>query len=105
MHMHNSDSYGIIAVERLSSGQHFIHHGSDGINIAFSVCNASTCLFGTDIMNASYSLIGSGFTVFSCKFCNSEIHYLDSAVGEHHNILRFYITVNDTLIVSVLKRS
>ncbi len=105
VHMHNSDSNRVIAVERLLSAEHLIHHSADRVDIALSVCNVASCLLRADIVNASDSLIGSSSSLFTGELCDAEVHDLDSAVAEHHYILRLYITVNYALIMSVLERT
>ena len=105
MHVHNCNSNGVIAVESLSSGEHFVHHSAYGVDIALCVSNVSACLFRADIVNASDSLIGSCLSFFTGELCNAEVHDLDSTVSEHHDVLRLDITVNYTLVVSMLQSS
>ena len=103
VHMHNCDSNGVIAVERLLACEHLVHHCADGVDIALCVGNAAACLLGTDIVNASDSLIGSCLAFLTGELCNAEVHDLDSAVSEHHDVLWLDITVNYALVVSVLE--
>ena len=56
-------------------------------------------------MNRTDSLIRKSFAVYTRKTCDTKIHDLDGAVGKQHYILRFDITVNDSLIMCMLKRS
>ena len=103
VHMHNCDSNGVIAVEGLSSREHLIHHSSHGVDIALCVGNIAACLLGADIVNASDGLIGSGLAFLTGELGDTEVHDLDSAVSEHHDVLGLDIAVNDALIVSVLE--
>ena len=101
--MHNCDSNGVIAVKGLSSREHLIHHSAYGIDIALCVGNASACLLGADIVNASDGLIGSSLALLTGELGNAEIHDLYSAVCEHHYVLRLDVAVNNALVVSVLQ--
>ena len=103
MHMHYRDRNRIIAVESLSTREHLIHHCADRVDIASCVGNVSACLLGTDIVNASDSLIGSSLALLASELGNTEVHDLDSSVCEHHNVLRLDIAVNNALVMSVLK--
>ena len=103
MHMHNCDSNGVIAVERLSSGEHLIHHSAYRVNIALGVCDVSACLFGADVMYASDGLVGSSLALLTGELGDAEVHDLDSAVSEHHDVLRLDVPVDDALVMSVLE--
>ena len=104
MHMHNCNRNRIISIKRFLTCQHLIKHNSYGVKIAFSVSNISPCLFRTYIVNSTYSLVGRSFSLFTGKFCNTEIHDLNSTVCKHHYILRLDIPVYNTSFMSMLKR-
>ena len=101
--MHNGDSHRIITVERLLAGKHLVHHCAYRVYVALLIGNCAACLLRADVVNAADRLIRSRFSLFTSKLGNAEIHYLDSSVVEHHNILRLYVSVNYTLSVSVLE--
>ena len=105
LHMHHGNAHGVIRIKRLLSGHHLIEHDADGIQIAFCIRCAASRLLRADIVNGSDRLIRTGFPVLARKLGNAEVHHLDCAVTQHHNILRLDISVDNALTVCVLERT
>ena len=102
LELHNSYGYCTLSLKRKLAGKHFVKHNTYRINISLFVGLFSPCLLGADVMNRAYSLIGYGALVATCKTGDTEVGNLNCTVRQNHDILRLNVTVNDTLIVSVL---
>ena len=103
LQLHYSNRNGTFRLEGQLTRKHFVKHNAYRINIGLFVCALSPCLLGADVMNRTDSLIGYGTLLAPCKAGNAEIGHLNSAVGQHHYVLRLYVSVHNALIVRVLE--
>ena len=60
-------------------------------------------LFRADVMNRADGLVADGLALCAGEACDAEVHHLDGAICQQHNVLRLDVAVNDALGVGVLQ--
>ena len=102
--MHERDRNRCVAVKGLLAGEHFIESHADGIDVAALVGDVAARLLRADVMHRTNGLFGHCFVVLAVEARNAEIHDLDRAVAQQHDVAGLYVTVYDPAVVRVLKR-
>ena len=103
LHLHDRDGNGVVRDKRKLARQHFIQHDADGINIRLVVDVAAPRLLRRDIMHRADRFVGHRLRFGLREARDAEIHHLDAAVLEHHDILGLDVAVDDTALVRVLQ--
>ena len=101
--MHHGDGNGVIGIKGLLTGEHLVEHHADRIDVALFVGIVAACLLRADIMHGADRLIGLCAVVLAGKLRNAEVHDLDRAVGEQHDVLRLDVAVYDAAVMRVLE--
>ena len=105
LNLHECDGNGAVCVKREFARQHFIKNDARRIDVAAFVGGSALCLFGADVMNRAYRLVGNGYRAVILNMRDTEIHDFDGLVAIHQNdVLRFYVTVNNAAFVGVFER-
>ena len=104
LELHNRNGNGAVRLERKLTGQHFIHHNADGINIRLIVGDFTARLFGADVMDRTDGAFSHGSCVAARKPRNAEVADFNRAVLQKHDILRLNVAVDNAFIVRVLQR-
>ena len=104
IHLHQGYGYGAVRIKGKTGTSHLVHKHTQRVQIAAGVDGMSAGLLGADIVYGTDGLIGhrNGFCIG--QLGNAEVHHLNQAVLQKHNVLRLDVAVNDALGMSVFQR-
>ena len=104
--IHRRDDIVAIVAERQRSGENFVHHDADGIEIAAYVGRFAQKTLGRKIRDRADDLSGArGLRHFAGAAGETEIGELRVlAVFDDHDVRRLDVAVDDPLRVRVLER-
>ena len=104
VYMFKRDAYVRLSVERHDARDHFVERDPDGINVRALVGKAASRLLGRQIMHRT-GAVSSGFSrPFRHGAGNSEVCEFYPAFVGYKYILRFYVSVYDTVAVGAVDR-
>ena len=103
VYLHHGNRHRAVSHKRQLAGHHFIKHYADRIDIRRIGSFLASRLLGADIVNRADSLVRYCNGRHIRRFCDAEISDLDLTVVQKHYILRFNITVDNTLAVCMFK--
>ena len=101
--MLNGNGHRGFAVVGGLSGEHFIHHNAQRIEVRPGIHLGALGLLRRDIVDRAQRLPGQGI-LGGIQPCNTKIGYLDAAVLENHNVVGLDIPVDNAPAVGVLQR-
>ena len=104
LELHDGDGNSAVRLERQLTCEHFIHHYADGINIRLIVSDFTARLFGADVMYGADGAFGHGARIPARETRNAEITDLNGTVLQEHDVLGLNVTVDDALVMRMLKR-
>ena len=101
--LHNGDGNRPVAVKGQLAGQHLVQHNADRVDVGAGIGALALGLLGADIMHRADRLVADGLALRAGEAGNAEVHHLDGAVRQQHNVLRLDVAVDDALGVGVLQ--
>ncbi len=92
---------GAVTVKGTRPVAHFVHHDAQRVDIRGGAEVLTTGLLGADVVGGSQHVVvlRGGFGARDAK-----VHHLDVAVGQHHDVLRLNVAVDDLVLVGDRKR-
>jgi len=103
VHDLEEDLRNAAAVERLGSGEHFIHDDAHGKLVGTPIQVAALHLLGGHVAHRPHHHAGPGHGGGG-HLGDAEIDYLDGAVLEQKDVSRLHVTVDDAAPVGVVQR-
>ena len=94
--------HGGFPVVGRAAGHHFVHDNGQRIDIGTVVGMAALGLLRRDVMDASQCFLRQGVALAHDPG-NAEVHHLDGAVFQHHDVMGLDVPVDDPPTVGVLQ--
>ena len=92
------DLHGLLALERLLTGKHFVDHDADGVDITTRVGNTASDELWRKVCDRTEQ--GSACRrVGGCRARETEVADLDAAVVGEKHVLWLEVSVNDSRLV------
>ena len=101
--LHDGDGHGAVTVKRQTAGEHFIQHNTDRVDVGAGIGAFSLGLLRADIVYRADSLVADGLALRAGEARNAEVHHLDGAVRQQHDVLRLDIAVDNALGMCMLQ--
>ena len=92
------DLHGLLALERLLTGQHLEHHDADRVDVAAGVGDAAGDEFGGEVRDRAEQR-RARCRIRRCRPRQPEVTDLDATVVRQQHVLRFEITMDDAGLV------
>ena len=99
----DGDADGGVAVKGQGAREHFIEHDAHGVDVRLLVGVLAARLLGADIVDRADGLVGHGDGFKLGDAGDAEVHDLDGAVAEDHDVLRLDVTVDDAALMRMLQ--
>ena len=100
--MLNGNRHGGFPVVGRAAGHHFVHDHGQRINVGTVVGMAALGLLRGDVMDASQCFLRQGVALAHDPG-NAEVHHLDGAVFQHHDVMGLDVPVDNPPAVGVLQ--
>ena len=94
--------HGGFPVVGRAAGHHLVHDHGQRIDVGTVVSVAALGLLRGDVVDASQGFLRQGVTLAHDPG-NAEVHHLDGAVFQHHNVMWLDVPVDDPPAVGVLQ--
>ena len=96
--MFHCNCNGCFSIKGHTSCYHFKHYDTQRINIAFCITVAASRLLRGSIVHRTHCIGCDSFG--SCSLSNAKVHDLHLSVFGNHDILWFYVSVYDIIVMS-----
>ena len=97
------DGDGVVAVKGNAAGGALVHHHAQRVDVAGGAQVLATRLLGRDVVGGAQHVVVLGeVAVLGTR--DAEVHYLDVAVGQHHDVLRLDVAMDDLMLVGHRER-
>ena len=94
---------GVVAVKGDATGGALVHHDAQGVDIRGGTEVLAARLLGAYVVGgAQYIVVLREVAVLCAR--DAKVHHLDVAVGQHHDVLRLNVAVDDLVLVGDRKR-
>ena len=100
----HGNSHGVFTIKRNSSGHHLEKRNAKRVNIGAWADDAASCLLRRKIVNRTDRAAGcERDRMIGRRVRDTEVRYLSDTVSCNKDIVRFNITMNDTVLVRGIK--